>query len=235
MTNTEKIKELQRRIGVKADGIIGPVTLDALLSLTTDSVGSVGSVESLHERMAAKILNMEDYRVTGPESLRVTPLPSGDGGGKWEIAGICDGIEPEMFKAIKKELDQGNRDTAWTMCLDYVIENTDSAVTFGKTGVGVEFMLRDIIFNMGKGGCIKVMQSRVGVKVDGAFGPITRKAWMDYINKTSEVNVIKELDDSCRQRYYNIAKANPVKKKFLKGWMNRCDEREKFALKLISM
>lgn len=234
MNTTDKIKEIQKLVGVTADGIIGPKTVDAILK-SLEPTEPPEPVESLHAQMAAKILNMEDYKVTGPESLRVTPLPSGDGGGKWEIAGICDGIEPEVFKAIKEKLDQGDRESAWTMCLNYVIMDTDSAKTFGNAGPGSEFMLRDIIFNMGKGGCVKVMQALVGVRADGAFGPNTEKAWDTYRNKNSDKEMIAGLDQYCRDRYYRIVSANPVKKKFLKGWMNRCDERKKFALKLMSM
>ncbi len=57
--------------------------------------------------MAAAILRFEDSRVTGPDSLRVSRLPAADKGGKWEICGICDGIEPAVFNRF----NSGSRNT----------------------------------------------------------------------------------------------------------------------------
>lgn len=236
MNTADKIKEIQKLVGVTADGIIGPKTVDAILkALMPLSTEPTESVDEIRKLMAAKILNMEDSRVTGPESLRVTPLPSGDGGGKWEICGISDGIEPQVFKAIKKELDQGNREVAWDMCLNYLLKNTNSVLTFHTAGLGSEFMLRDIIFNMGVGGCVKVMQAMIGVKVDGAYGPNTQRAWDVALGEYSDHELIAELDIYCRDRYNRIVSANPIKKKFLNGWMNRCAERKKYALRLASV
>ena len=47
--------------------------------------------------MAAAILRFENSRVPGPDSLRVSRLPAADKGGKWEVCGICDGIEPVSY------------------------------------------------------------------------------------------------------------------------------------------
>ena len=75
-------------------------------------------------KMAAAILRFEDSRVTGPDSLRVSRLPAADKGGKWEICGICDGIEPDVFNRLKALLDAGRREEAWEGCLQYVLDNT---------------------------------------------------------------------------------------------------------------
>ena len=76
--------------------------------------------------MAAAILRFEDSRVTGPDSLRVSRLPAADKGGKWEICGICDGIEPAVFNRLKALMDAGRREEAWEGCLQYVLDNTRS-------------------------------------------------------------------------------------------------------------
>ena len=62
--------------------------------------------------MAAAILRFEDSRVTGPDSLRVSRLPAADKGGKWEICGICDGIEPDVFNILRDHyFNSGSRNT----------------------------------------------------------------------------------------------------------------------------
>lgn len=55
-------------------------------------------MNNTERNMAAAILRFEDSRVTGPASLRVSRLPAADKGGKWEICGICDGIEPARIQ-----------------------------------------------------------------------------------------------------------------------------------------
>lgn len=247
MTQNNKIKKIQQLVGVTADGIIGPKTIDAILEkLTPESGESVGTGESVdaHEirnRMAAKILNMEDYKITGPASLRVTRLPSGDGGGTWEIAGICDGIEPEVFNRIKSLLDKGLREEAWEECLSYILENTATIASYlPNYGFGYEFMVRDLAFNMGNAGAIKVIQgmaNREGtdeIAVDGKWGIKTQTALLGLTSTLPEDYVVNALDKAARARYQSIVDANPVKEKFLKGWLNRCDDRLAFANTLVS-
>lgn len=247
MTQKAKIKKIQQLVGVTADGIIGPKTIDAILKrLTKESTDSAGTGESVnsHEirnRMAAKILNMEDYKITGPESLRVTRLPSGDGGGTWEIAGICDGIEPDVFNRIKALLDKGLREEAWEECLSYVLESTATIASYlPNYGFGYEFMVRDLAFNMGNAGAIKVIQSMFNresfdeIAVDGKWGIKTQTALLGLTACLPEDYTIGALDRAARARYESIVKANPIKKKFLKGWLNRCAERVKFAETIMS-
>lgn len=253
MTKKDKIKEIQKWAGTSPDGILGDKTIDAIWKKIqpeptestlpderpNDSPVSVGPVESpaelVRKGMAKKILNMEDYKITGPDSLRVTRLPSGDGGGKWEIAGICDGIEPKEFNLIKSMLDRGDREAAWDECLRYVLANTEPLVDKGVAGsYPIEFMLRDMTFNMGTAGTTKVVQRMLDIGIDGKWGKTTQAKWTDVIQSREEMAVLDLLDRACRARYRSIVKANPVKEKFLTGWMNRCNARLAYALTLLS-
>jgi hypothetical protein len=250
MTRKDKIKEIQKWAGTTPDGILGDKTIDAIWkkiqpteSTVPDeqpndspvSAAYVSPAELVRKGMAKKILNMEDYKITGPESLRVTRLPSGDGGGTWEIAGICDGIEPKEFNLIKSMLDRGDRDAAWEECLRYVLANTEPLVAKGVAGsYAIEFMLRDMTFNMGVAGTTKVVQRMLDIGIDGKWGKNTQAKWTDVILSREEMAVLDLLDRACRARYRSIVKANPVKEKFLTGWMNRCDARHAYALTLLS-
>lgn len=251
MTRKDKIKEIQKWAGTTPDGILGDKTIDAIWKKIqptestvpdeqpNDSPVSAGPVkppaELIRKGMAKKILNMEDYKITGPESLRVTRLPSGDGGGTWEIAGICDGIEPKEFNLIKSMLDRGDREAAWNECLRYVLVNTEPLIANGVAGCyAIEFMLRDMTFNMGVAGTTKVVQRMLGLSIDGKWGKNTQAAWTRAILSWEEMEVLDALDHACRARYRSIADANPAKAKFLKGWLNRCDARHAYALTLLS-
>lgn len=106
-------------------------------------------MNTTERKMAAAILRFEDSRVTGPDSLRVSRLPAADKGGKWEICGICDGIEPAVFNRLKALLDAGRREEAWEGCLQYVLDNTAAVRSWLGSDAfpATEFMLRDHFFN----------------------------------------------------------------------------------------
>lgn len=235
-----KIIEIQRLVGVTPDGVIGDKTLNAILERLRSAISQVETIpDRVRFDMMATMLNFEDDRITGPASLRVMRLPEGDGGGTYEIAGICDGIEPKVFNSIKVELEAGNRDKAWDMCIDYVEKKTHNGQVWSPENLAIEFFLRDIIFNMGDGGCVNVMQRTINyygetkVDVDGAWGPKTKAAWERLISHVPPENALNWLVKCRNQRYKAIATANPKKEKFLKGWYSRTSKAETYAKKLL--
>ena len=106
-------------------------------------------MNTTEKKMAAAILRFEDDRVTGPASLRVSRLPAADKGGKWEICGICDGIEPAVFNRLKALLDAGKQEEAWEGCLQYILDNTAAVRSWigSDAHPGIEFFLLDPYFN----------------------------------------------------------------------------------------
>lgn len=231
----QEIIEIQRLVGVTPDGVIGPKTLAAILDKLRPAKPEQNEDATLNEKMMATLLNFEDDRVTGPASLRVMRLPEGDGGGNYEIAGICDGIEPKEFNAIKAKLEEGKRDEAWEMCLDYVEKKTHNGKVWSPSLLAVQFFLRDMIFNMGDGGCANVIQRTINyigedyVTVDGKWGPKTEKAWGHVLDRLDEEVILDKLAECRNQRYKAIAESNPKKAKFLKGWYNRTEKALKYA------
>ena len=117
-------------------------------------------MNTIERKMAAAILRFEDSLVTGPDSLRVSRLPAADKGGKWEICGICDGIEPDVFNRLKALLNAGRREEAWEGCLQYVLDNTAAVRSWLGSDAfpGVEFILRDHFFNSGSRNTGKILQ-----------------------------------------------------------------------------
>ncbi len=186
--------------------------------------------------MAAAILRFEDSRVTGPDSLRVSRLPAADKGGKWEICGICDGIEPDVFNRLKALLDAGRREKAWEGCLQYVLDNTAAVRSWLGSAAypGVEFILRDHFFNAGSRNAGKILQRALnihgaGLMVDGIVGPKTRQELQDQLDGTDEAVFLVGLQEK-RKAFYRSCKQFPI---FGRGWLRRCDNAFSVATTLV--
>ena len=193
-------------------------------------------MNTTEKKMAAAILRFEDDRVTGPASLRVSRLPAADKGGKWEICGICDGIEPAVFNRLKSLLDAGKREEAWEGCLQYVLDNTAAVRAWigSDAHPGIEFFLRDHYFNSGSKNTGKILQRVLdkhhsGLTVDGIIGPMS-KAFLH--NSLSRGNDVAFLDDLREQRaaFYRSCKQFPT---FGRGWLRRCDDAYSVARSLV--
>ena len=193
-------------------------------------------MNNTERNMAAAILRFEDSRVTGPASLRVSRLPAADKGGKWEICGICDGIEPAVFNRLKSLLDAGKREEAWEGCLQYVLDNTAAVRAWigSDAHPGIEFFLRDHYFNSGSRNTGKILQRALnihgaGLTVDGIVGPKTRQELQDQLAGTDEAVFLIGLQEK-RKAFYRSCKQFSV---FGKGWLNRCDDAYSVARSLV--
>src|SRR6202035_2719520 len=130
--------------------------------------------DAVRHNMAKHILDFEARRGKAGH-LAVYNLPPNDGGGRWEIAGINEKYDgPELMK-LKQMLDAGQFDAAEAEAESYYLQNTDAATSW-TTNAGVEFYLRDCIFNRGAKGAARMLQRACGVKDDGDVGPLTRIA-----------------------------------------------------------
>lgn len=193
-------------------------------------------MNTTERNMAAAILRFEDARVTGPGSLRVSRLPAADKGGKWEICGICDGIEPAVFNRLKTLLDAGKREEAWEGCLQYVLDNTSAVRSWMGSDAhpATEFILRDHYFNSGRRNTGKILQRALnihgaGLTVDGIVGPKTRQELQDQLDGTDEAVFLIGLQEK-RKAFYRSCKQFPI---FGKGWLRRCDDAFSVARSLI--
>ena len=193
-------------------------------------------MNTIERNMAAAILRFEDSRVTGPESLRVSRLPAADKGGKWEICGICDGIEPAVFNRLKSLLDADKREEAWEGCLQYVLDNTSAVRSWigSDAHPATEFILRDHYFNSGSRNTGKILQRALnihgaGLTVDGIVGDKTRQALHYRLTKGDEPAFLAELQEK-RKAFYRSCKQFPV---FGKGWLSRSERAYQFACSLI--
>lgn len=193
-------------------------------------------MNTLEKTMAARLLRFEDDRATGPDSLRVLRLPAADKGGRYEICGICDGIEPATFHGIKSLLDAGKRQETWDACLEYVWHNTRAVREWigSDAHPATEFYLRDHHFNSGGKNTLKILQRVLNdggahLTADGLIGPKTRTALRSRLARGNERALLADLRTR-RKAFYLACRQFG---EFGTGWLNRTEEACDFALSLL--
>jgi hypothetical protein len=142
----------------------------------------------------------------------VYKLPSGDMGGKYEVAGINDRYHPEAFKAISSLPAQERAKAA----AEYIQGYTSPLVE--KLPQALQPFTQDLAFNRGMGGATKYIQQGLNtlgqkVAVDGGMGPKTLTA----INQVEPRALMRAASDAQLQDEYNMAERNPARKKFIPG------------------
>ncbi len=166
--------------------------------------------------MAERIFKWE-ARYDSSGNLKVYTLPSNDGGGTFEVAGINDRYHPEVATRLRSLIGRGYSEQAEAEGIAHIAQYTD--IVSGWSSIpAIEFFLRDSCFNRGAGGAARIAQMAVRVDVDGVVGPITRAAI-----KAAEVNPVLLLVRLrlARERYEN--KVAPGRVNFRAGLENRWD------------
>ena len=147
--------------------------------------------------------------------LKVYPLPKGDGGGTYEVAGINDRYHPQEAKELADLIRAGKFEDAENKAVEVIAEYTDVAGRW-VSSPGISFFLRDCVFNRGHRGAAIILQRAVGVKTDGIIGS-------DTLNATSALEPIKLLVKlrSAREWYERNYVHRDESSKFWKGLVNR--------------
>lgn len=174
---------------------------------------------------AATIVNYEARRDSDGK-IKVYKLPSGDGGGTFEVAGINDRYHPEIAARLKSLIEQGKQDQAEQEATDYIAHYT-APIANKATNPGVQFAIQDAAFNRGLGGATKILQRALGVDVDGKFGPKT-KAALEEAEKDPKA-LIKKFR-AAREAYERETVKRNESSKFWKGLVNRWNNQERDAL-----
>lgn len=179
-------------------------------------------------KMGSAIVNFE-ARKDSKGRITVYYLPSGDGGGGYEVAGINERFHPGKASALRSLIMAGKYDQAEREAAEYIMQYTDPVETWlqGRAS-GTEFYLRDTYFNAGPGGAAKILQSAVGVQVDGIIGARTREAVVRMLLAEGEKRLLKRVHDA-RWAYMDGKSQSPGKAKFWSGWKNRMNKAFAFA------
>lgn len=151
-------------------------------------------------------------------------LPSGDGGGKYEISGINSKYHPEALERIRKAEPEDRRQ----MCAEYIDDYTrrGTGLHWMSSGLraGTELAVLDCAFNRGPGGAARICQTalkamKFPVSVDGAWGPQTRGFLKEADSRGFPI--VQEIRKA-REQYER--RNRDESSKFWNGLVNRWDK-----------
>jgi uncharacterized protein (TIGR02594 family) len=141
----------------------------------------------VRQRMG-KAITLAEARRDAQGRLAVFRLPANDGGGAYEVAGINVRFHPVAAEKLKTMIESGRFAEAEAFVGDYTGSYTDVADAW-TVSWGIEFYLRDCVFNRGPTGAAKIMQRALKLRgepldqagpkrdgVDGDVGPVTAAA-----------------------------------------------------------
>lgn len=179
----------------------------------------------LRKKMARSIVNFEARRdVQG--HLRIYNLPAGDGGGRYEVAGINERYHPQEAAKLRGLINAGHYEEAEDYATEVIAQYTD-IVSKWTTVPEIEAFLRDCAFNRGPGGAAKILQMGLGVKVDGVVGPETLRALRRAESDPARLLTVLRV---AREEYE--LKVAGRRNKFWPGLVNRWDNSLDFARSL---
>jgi hypothetical protein len=176
---------------------------------------------------ARRIVDYEARR-DGAGHLKIYHLPSGDGGGEREVAGINDRYHPEALDRIEKLINEEKYEEAEAAAAHHIQQYTDPVAMLSKVPA-VQFALRDMTFNRGPTGAIKILQNALGLPADGIVGPNTNEALREA-EKNPE-NLLGKLRAS-RELYER--RTRDESSKFWAGLTSRWDRQHEDSLSMLA-
>ncbi len=166
--------------------------------------------------MAKTILDYEARRDSRGH-LKIYELPSGDGGGRYEVAGINERYNPTELSVLVRMLRSGQYQQAELYATNYYLIDTNVVASWqSDMDPAVEFYLRDCVFNRGARGAAIILQMALGVNHDGSIGPITKGAL-----HVADPDVLLTKLRAARERYERLYAHRDESSKFWRGLVNR--------------
>lgn len=174
-------------------------------------------------------------------NLLVYKLPSGDGGGDYEVAGINERYHPTMAARLKGLIEQDEHDRALHEASVYIENYTDSVIKFfpnlaaAEANPALEFVLRDTAFNRGAKGAATVLQIALGMHdVDGVVGPVTHREFAAQLEDPGPIEILANLT-AARETYERTSYpwkrgTRDEESKFWKGLSSRWQKAHTVAL-----
>jgi hypothetical protein len=175
--------------------------------------------------MARVILDLEARR-DAEGRIAVYRLPPGDGGGRYEVAGINERYHRAICDELVALIGAGRHAEAEARAAEHIADYTDKAAAWTHNP-GVEFFLRDCVFNRGPGGAAWILQKAVGVETDSDVGPVTLAA--AHAAEASPRQLVDRLRQS-REAYERLRRNEASR--FWRGLANRWSQVHAKALEL---
>ena len=147
----------------------------------------------------------------------VYKLPRGDGGGRFEVAGINERYHRAEAVRLRRIIKAGDPDRAEREAVKYIAGKTDFPARVAKTK-SIKFLLRDIAWNRGPTGAVRTLQIALKVPVDGKIGPQTRGALeAAETNPMALISAIRSARETYERRWAGRDETN----EFWDGLVNR--------------
>lgn len=157
----------------------GVVVLVALASASTLHAATLDcrtpeSQSMRRHEIVQHIVNAEARR-DAKGRIAAYRIPNGDGGGRFEVAGINERYHADMAAHLVEMIDAGQYQQAEAEAVAYIAAYTDRLASRAKTGA-LAFLLRDMAWNRGPTGAVRILQIALRITEDGGFGPRTQRA-----------------------------------------------------------
>lgn len=197
---------------------------DAVAEAATDREPATSSFDE-RRRMAQSIIDFEARR-DAQGRLQVYYLPSGDGGGRFEVAGINERYHRDVCLQLVELIENNRHAEAERLAVDYIASYTDVVDRWCSVSA-IECYLRDSTFNRGAGGAAWIVQRAVGVNTDMVVGPVTRAA---IARREADPRAL--LDDlrQSREVYERRKVGRDESSVFWRGLVNRWNKAKDVAL-----
>lgn len=228
MSEKEDWKWIQNSLGLTADGIPGAKTARAVRTFMSQEESSQPgtAVPGLSDNDAkiAKVIMDFEARYDKNGNIVAYKIPSGDGGGEWEVAGICDRYHPQETKKLVAMIQAGKHEEVKEEVSRYLIDYTKGVKGWFASEEEYDkhpelaVLLRDAAFNRGAGGAAKILQRALGVAVDGKVGPQTRSELLE--KSTNPTKLIASLR-AAREWYERSVVGRDESSKFWAGLSSR--------------
>jgi peptidoglycan hydrolase-like protein with peptidoglycan-binding domain len=177
------------------------------------------SAPDYRHQMAEAIFNFEARR-DKQGHLAVYFLPPGDGGGRYEVAGINERYNRDTADLLVNLIKQERYQEAEKIAIDFIAQDTDRVKSWTVVPA-IEFYLRDCAFNRGLSGAARIVQRALNVKEDGVVGPQTRAAIAS--SEGDSVRMLSKLR-AAREQYERDVAHRDESSQFWKGLVNRWDK-----------
>lgn len=196
---------------------------------------------SKRDQMGAHIVSVEG-RFDKQGRLLVYQLPIGDGGGRFEVAGINEKYHRTKARELQSLIQKGQHAKAAREAGSYIMAFTDPVMAWFPEGQAkkhphVEMLLRDTFFNRGSRGAAAVLQLALGAVVDGRIGPNSKRAFTEALEEEADA-LAKRITQARavyeKRKFPWKQQARDERSQFWRGLQNRWAKIHTVAMSLVA-